>query len=274
MIVGFIGAGNMGGALIRGYSSTLSSIQHDVEANGILVYDPDPDKVKALAQSPVVQIVDNMSDLYAKSDAIVVCVKPQIIDTVLDELGLLTPSMGGKLVISIAAGVSIGHIQSKLGENSKIVRVMPNTPAMVGEGMSALSAGKTELTEGEHRAVENMFSSVGKTVWVTEDLMDIVTGISGSSPAYAYMFIEGLINAGIAGGLTREAATVLAAQSTLGAAKMVLESGTDPVQLRINVCSPGGTTIEAVKVFEDEGFIDIIEKAAGASAAKSKSMTK
>ena len=274
MIVGFIGAGNMGGALIKGYSATLSSIQNDVEANGIIVYDPDSDKVKASAQSPVVQIVDTISDLYAKSEAIVICVKPQIIDTVLDELGLLAQDMGGKLMISIAAGVSIGHIQSKLGEDTKIVRVMPNTPAMVGEGMSALSVGETGLSESEHQSVEKMFSSVGKTVWVTENLMDIVTGISGSSPAYAYMYIEGLVNAGVAGGLTREAATILAAQSTLGAAKMVLESGTDPVQLRVNVCSPGGTTIEAVKVFEDEGFIDIIEKAAGASAAKSKTMTK
>jgi pyrroline-5-carboxylate reductase len=157
---------------------------------------------------------------------------------------------------------------------------------MLGEGMSALSADGTELSAAERQAVEALFSSVGKTVWVTEDLMDIVTGISGSSPAYAYMYIEGLINAGVAGGLTREAATILAAQSTLGAAKMVLENmgapdasgeltgGTDPTQLRINVCSPGGTTIEAVKVLEEAGFVDIIEKAANASAAKSKVMTK
>lgn len=274
MIIGFIGAGNMGGALIKGYSSTLSITQLDTEADGIIVYDADPDKVRELSLSPVVQGVDNIPDLYAKSDAIVVCVKPQIIDIVLDELKQFAPNAGGKIVISIAAGVGIGHIQSKLGAETKIVRVMPNTPAMVGEGMSALSVGETSLTINEKQSVEKMFLTVGKTVWVTEDMMDIVTGISGSSPAYAYMYIEGLINAGIAGGLTREAATILAAQSTLGAAKMVLESGTDPVQLRINVCSPGGTTIEAVKVFEDEGFIDIIEKAAGASAAKSKAMTK
>ena len=274
MRIGFIGAGNMGGALIKGYSSTLSNTQTSSESDGIIVYDADSDKIKALALSPVVKGTDSISDLYDESDVIVICVKPQIIDIVLDELAQCSPDMGGKLIVSIAAGVSIGHMQSKLGDDAKIVRVMPNTPAMVGEGMSALSEGKAPLSESEHQALEKMFSSVGKTVWVAEDQMDIVTGISGSSPAYAYMYIEGLINAGIEGGLSRETATILAAQSTLGAAKMVLESGTDPVQLRINVCSPGGTTIEAVKVFEEEGFIETVEKAAKASATKSKSMSK
>jgi pyrroline-5-carboxylate reductase len=284
--IGFIGAGNMGGALVKGYAASLSSDPSNSFVDSIIVYDADTDKVNALSALPSVQGANSLSDLYAKSDAIVLCVKPQIIDLVLDELAGFAPDAGGKLVISIAAGISIAYLQSKLGASAKVVRVMPNTPAMLGAGMSALALGSTALSAAERQAAETLFSSVGKTVWVTEDLMDIVTGISGSSPAYAYMYIEGLVDAGIAGGLTREAATILAAQSTLGAAKMVLENmgtpdvsgkltgGTDPVQLRVNVCSPGGTTIEAVKVLEETGFIRIVEKAATAAAVKSKAMTK
>jgi pyrroline-5-carboxylate reductase len=286
MKIGFIGAGNMGGALVKGYAASLSYDSSNSFVDSIIVYDADTDKVNALSVLSAVQGASSLSDLYAKAEAVVLCVKPQIIDVVLDELAGFAPNAGGKLVISIAAGVSIGYLQSKLGGFAKVVRVMPNLPAMLGEGMSALSADGTELSAAERQTAEALFSSVGETVWVAEALMDIVTGISGSSPAYAYMYIEGLINAGVAGGLTREAATVLAAQSTLGAAKMVLENmgtpdasgkltgGTDPVQLRINVCSPGGTTIEAVKVLEEDGFTDIIEKAAAAAAAKSGAMTK
>ncbi|GHU64655.1 pyrroline-5-carboxylate reductase [Clostridia bacterium] len=286
MKIGFIGAGNMGGALAKGAAASLSAGPSSNVVDGIIVYDADTDKVKTFSAIPSVQGASDLSDLYAKSDVLVLCVKPQIMDTVLDEIAGFAPDAGGKLVVSIAAGVSIAYLCSKLGPSAKVVRVMPNLPAMLGEGMSALSADGTELSADERQTVETLFSSVGKVVWVSEDLMDVVTGISGSSPAYAYMYIEGLISAGVAGGLTREAATILAAQSTLGAAKMVLENmgtpdasgdllgGVDPIQLRINVCSPGGTTIEAVKVLEETGFVSIVEKAAEASAAKSKIMTK
>ncbi|MDR0875437.1 MAG: pyrroline-5-carboxylate reductase [Clostridiales Family XIII bacterium] len=273
MKIGFIGAGNMGGALAKGYASSLSADLSTGLIDSIIVYDADTDKVTALSALPAVQGASSLADLYAKADALVLCVKPQMIDILLDEIAWFAPDAGGKLVISIAAGVSIGHLQTRLGEGTKAVRVMPNTPAMLGAGMSALSEGAA-LSAADRETAETLFASVGKTVWVTEDLMDIVTGISGSSPAYAYMYIEGLINAGVAGGLTREAATLLAAQSTLGAARMALESGTDPLQLRLNVCSPGGTTIEAVKVLEEAGLTDIIEKAAAAAAVKSKTMTK
>jgi pyrroline-5-carboxylate reductase len=286
MKIGFIGAGNMGGALVKGYAASLSYDPSNSFVDSIIVYDADTDKVNALSALPAVYGASSLADLYAKAEAVVLCVKPQMINILLDELAWFAPNAGGKLVISIAAGVSTAHLQTILGAETKVVRVMPNTPAMLGAGMSALALGSTALSEAERQAAETLFSSVGKTVWVAEDLMDIVTGISGSSPAYAYMYIEGLINAGVAGGLTREAATILAAQSTLGAAKMVLENmgtpdasgkltgGTDPTQLRINVCSPGGTTIEAVKALEEAGFTDIIEKAAAAAAAKSRAMTK
>jgi len=265
MNLGFIGAGNMGGAIIRGYLS------HDENPAEILVYDSDPEKIAALINDGFdVEAAESIDRLAWDSDVLILCVKPNIIDDVLGELAAYD-----KFIISIAAGVSTAHIKKKLGADRKVVRVMPNTPAMVGEGMSALSASD-DITDEDKAIVEKLFSAVGFAMWVPEEMMDIVTGISGSSPAYAYLYIEGLVNAGMEGGLTEEAATILAAQSTLGAAQMVLKNlgDVDPRQLCVNVCSPGGTTIEAVKVLEEEAFTETVSKAAKASAAKSKLMTR
>jgi pyrroline-5-carboxylate reductase len=276
MKIGFVGAGNMGGAIIRGYAAGGAADGSDE----LFVYDSDAAKTAEIAAAvPSARAADSLAGLAEHCDALVICVKPNIMDAVLDELAELgvcgTSGQDGRLIISIAAGVSISHITEKLGAGARVVRVMPNTPAMVGEGMSAMS-GSPGLSEADKAAAEKLFSAVGKVLWAPEELMDIVTGISGSSPAYAYLYIEGLIRAGMEGGLDKEAATILAAQSTLGAAKMVLENlgKVDPQQLCVNVCSPGGTTIEAVKVLEAEGFTGIVSKAAGASAAKSKLMTR
>ena len=304
MRIGFAGAGNMGGAIIRGYAAS-GAMAADIPG-ALFVYDSDTGKMSALAEEGLpVQIADSLEQLVSLCDTIALCVKPNIMDEVLDALAAVnagagdkteqgvsapasgqdgeagqdvtvsTPDQGGKLIISIAAGVSIGHIRGKLGALTRVVRVMPNTPAMVGEGMSAMSASDG-LSDADTGAAEKLFNAVGSAVWVPEELMDIVTGISGSSPAYAYLYIEGLIRAGVEGGLSKEDATVLAAQSTLGAAKMVLENigKVEPRQLCENVCSPGGTTIEAVKVLEEAGFTETVRKAAGASAAKSKLMTR
>ena len=301
MNIGFIGAGNMGGAIIKGYAAsgampsdgammadgatTSDCAKASGGADALFVYDSDAAKAAALVDAGLpVGAADSLARLAELCDTLVLCVKPNVMDAVLDELAALGVGAGeaqgagasasdpcGKLVISIAAGIGIGHIQEKLGAGTRVVRVMPNTPAMVGEGMSAMSASGG-LSEADAGAAERLFSAVGKAVWVDEGLMDIVTGISGSSPAYAYMYIEGLVRAGVDGGLSKEAATVLAAQSTLGAAKMVLENigETEPRQLCANVCSPGGTTIEAVKVLEEEGFVETVSRAAKASAAKSR----
>jgi len=291
MNIGFIGAGNMGGAIVRGYASS-SLMMYDA-TDALFVYDSDAEKAAALAASEVVFTpADSLERLVGCSDALVLCVKPVVMDEVLAALAALgagCPDDGeqgspqhrdrlhfdGKLIISVAAGISIGHIREKLGAHTRVVRVMPNTPAMVGEGMSALSASDG-LPDADAEAAERLFSAIGATVWAPEELMDIVTGISGSSPAYAYLYIEGLIRAGVEGGLSEETATLLAAQSTLGAAKMVIENlgAVSPRQLCVNVCSPGGTTIEAVKVLEEAGFTETVRKAANASAAKSKLMTR
>ena len=154
-----------------------------------------------------------------------------------------------------------------------MVGVLPNTPAMVGEGAAALARSET-VTDEEFAAVQTVFQSVGRTVTVAESLMDAATGISGSSPAYAYMFMEALIDCGTAQGLPPETARILAAQATLGAAKMVLETDVSPKQLRINVCSPGGTTIEAVRRLETGGFMEILKEAMEAAVARSAEMTR
>ena len=269
MKIGFVGAGNMGGAIVRGYLAAEKSAD-------VFIYDSDAGKTEALATLGLpVKIAGSLAELTGAAEAFVLCVKPNVMGDVLDELATLLKPDNGKLIISIAAGISINFIKEKPGEGTKVVRVMPNTPAMVGEGMSAMSAS-SGLPEADKAAAEKLFKAVGIAIWVPEEQMDIVTGISGSSPAYAYLYIEGLIRAGVDGGLNEEAATIMAAQSTLGAAKMVLENmgQVDPRQLCTNVCSPGGTTIEAVKVLEESDFVETVSRAAGASAAKSKIMTK
>ena len=275
MRIGFIGAGNMGGAIIKGYAGSRAMMTDKPDA--LFVYDSDQAKTGSLKACGFSGgVVEKIEQLAGLCDTLVLCVKPNVMDEVLDELsGLLKAEFESKLVISIAAGVSISYIRGKLGAGARVVRVMPNTPAMVGEGMSALSESGG-LFEGDKAAAEKIFGALGLAVWVPEEFMDTVTGISGSSPAYAYLYIEGLVRAGVLGGLSEEAATILAAQSTLGAAKMVLENlgGAAPRQLCENVCSPGGTTIEAVKVLEAEGFVETVSKAAQASAAKSKLMTR
>ena len=279
MNIGFIGAGNMGGAIIKGYAASGAM----AAADALFVFDSDTEKAMALTGAGIpVDTTDSLAKLAGLCDTLVLCVKPNVMDTVLGELAELGagdygPEMQdrGKLIVSIAAGISIGHIREKLGAHTRVVRVMPNTPAMVGEGMSAMSASDS-LLETDAGTAEKLFGAVGKAVWVAEELMDSVTGISGSSPAYAYLYIEGLVRAGMEGGLSKETATVMAAQSTLGAAKMVLENlgETEPRQLCINVCSPGGTTIEAVKVLEEVSFVETVSRAAQASASKSKLMTR
>jgi pyrroline-5-carboxylate reductase len=275
MNIGFIGAGNMGGAIIRGY--TESAAMKAAGSDAIYVYDNDAEKVSMLTKAGLpVNPAASLEQLADVCEILMLCIKPNIMDEVLDNLAkILKAGSGNKLIISIAAGISIGHIKEKLGPDTTVIRVMPNTPAMVGCGMSAMSAADN-LPDVYRAAAEKLFSSVGMAVWVPEEMMDIVTGISGSSPAYAYLYIEGLANAGMERGLSKEAATMFAAQSTLGAAYMVIENigEIDPRQLCVNVCSPGGTTIEAVKVLEAEGFTETVKKAALASADKSKLMTK
>jgi pyrroline-5-carboxylate reductase len=282
MRIGILGAGNMGGAIARGYAASGGTV---------CVYDPDTAKTDALAAGGTdgdIEVAADEGELIAKSDAVIFAVKPQMFDEVIPRIaeicGAAAAAEGagcaacecsaGKVFVSIAAGVGIEWLARKLGEDAKIIRVMPNTPAMVGEGMSAL-ARSDSVTDSEFDAVKDVFDAIGRTVEVTETQLDAVTGISGSSPAYAYLYMQALIESGVRHGLDKQEARLMAAQSTLGAAKMVLENEDVSVeQLRINVCSPGGTTIEAVHVLENEGFANTVKRAVYACVEKSKRMKK
>lgn len=277
MKIGFIGAGNMGGAIIEGYGKIN-------DEDEIIVYDKNPEKTKGFLKYPNVLPSGDMEGLIGRSDIIVFALKPNIFDEIIPELkdifdntcnnkSKTTCSISDTVFVSLAAGISLSYLENMLGEERKFVRVMPNTPALVGEGMAALTKNKN-VTDDEIKKVISIFNAVGNTIMVEEGQMDIVTGISGSSPAFAYMYIETLIDCGMKSGLDRETATKLAAQSTLGAAKMVLETGEDPAILRDNVCSPGGATIEGVKKLDSGNFNKDIKSAVKAVMDKSQKMTK
>jgi pyrroline-5-carboxylate reductase len=277
MKIGILGAGNMGGAIARGYARSLAEGAGDGPGGEVVVYDVDGSRTEALAGLPDVTAASDEADLLARSDAVILAVKPQMFDEVVPKLADLLRASGRADVVfvSIAAGVGMDWLARSLGgADAKVIRVMPNTPAFIGAGMSALARG-AGVTDAEFAGIADVFASIGRVLEVTEDQLDAVTGISGSSPAYAYMYMQALVESGVRHGLSEEDARLLAAQSTLGAAKMVLENGDVGVeQMRVNVCSPGGTTIEAVGALEREGFMDIVKRAVYACVEKSKRMRK
>ena len=267
MKIGFIGTGNMGMAIIKGFISANTNA-----AENIYAFDRDDDKLNALTKELGIQPCGSIGQLVEVSDIVVIAVKPNIYDIALPEIDAAYQS--NKIVVSIAAGISIGFIEKNIkNEKAKIVRVMPNIPAMVNESMTAVCRN-SNLTDAEFDSVFHIFTSIGKAEVVDEKLIDAVIGVSGSSSAYTYMFIEALIDGAVINGMKKDQATIFAAQSVLGAAKMVLETGINPVNLRENVCSPGGTTIEAVKVLQNNGFCDNVIEAVNAAVEKSKIMTK
>lgn len=267
MKFGFIGAGNMGTAIIKGYL-----LVHPGEGKNFFTFDRDESRLKRLSEELGIVPCGSLEALMQNSDTIVLAVKPNNFDEIIP--GISPFYRESQVIVSIAAGISMGYIEKSMGRDGvKVVRVMPNTPAMVNEGMSALCRNRF-IGDAEFEPVLSLFRSVGKAEVVEENLIDTVGSVSGSSPAYTYMYIEALIDAAVAGGMDRDQARVFAGQAVLGAARMVLETGIDPVTLRENVCSPGGTTIEAVKVLENRSFRDIIGEAFDAAAKKSKAMTK
>lgn len=244
MKIGFIGGGNMAGAIANGVIASGLCKKKD-----ICVCDINKESLKKY-DSDIITSTDNKEALNC--DYIVLAVKPFIIAKVLEELSI--SDTDGKVFISIAAGITVAEIKEILGEKSKIVRVMPNTPAQVGEGMTVIAQPDDNVTNDELSDVVRIFSAVGKTEIMDEAMINVVTGVSGSSPAYVFMLIEAMADAGVAGGIPREKSYKLAAQSVLGSAKMVLETGKHPAELKDMVCSPKGTTIEAVAELEKRGF--------------------
>ncbi len=269
MKLGVIGAGNMGGAIIRG------CVAAGMDPQDITVKGHHPKKMEAMKNELRIKISNSAGDLAADSDAVMIAVKPKDSDKVLTEI---TPFLkSDTIIVSIVAGKSINDINKVCnaaagsGKIRKIVRVMPNTPSMIGEGMSALCRSEA-VSDEEYKSVEAIFAGIGRVSEVAEPMMDAVTGLSGSGPAYVYMFIEALADGAVLSGMPRSQAYEFAAQTVAGAAKMVLETGRHPGELKDDVCSPAGTTIEAVRTLEKGGFRSMVMEAVIASAEKSKNL--
>lgn len=264
--IGFIGAGNMGGAMIGGIcnSGLIAPAQ-------LLASDYSPATLARLEETYGIRTTTQNKTVASDSDILFLAIKPNKFSEVLPSIASSLKT--GCLVVSIAAGQSISTVEKLLGKDIKIIRAMPNTPALVKEGMSALCCNEL-VTEEELSYVKNLFECFGKAEIVSEDMIDTVIGVSGSSPAYVYMFIEAMADAAVADGMPRQMAYKFAAQSVLGAAKMVLETETHPAVLKDAVCSPGGTTIEAVAALEAGGLKGTIIAAQRACVQKSKDMTR
>lgn len=265
-MIGFIGAGNMGSAMIGGIlSSSLAP------ADRIIASAHSPATLEKVKSAFSIQVTLSNGEVADCSDILFLAVKPgkfcdvipQITDRIKDDC----------IVVSIAAGKTIREIESAFGRKVKLVRAMPNTPALVGESMSALCSNDA-VTDEELALVQEIFDSFGRSEVVPESLMDAVVGVSGSSPAYVYLLIEAMADAAVADGMPRPQAYKFAAQSVYGAAKMVLETGVHPGVLKDAVCSPGGTTIEAVAALEKGGFRSSVITAQRTCSQKSRDMSR
>jgi pyrroline-5-carboxylate reductase len=243
--IGFIGAGSMGSALIR---SILE--KGLVSSKNLWVCDKIPEKLSSFSERGVNTSVE-IKPVVNRVDIIFIAVKPQDISEVLENLK--NEMRSSQLIVSIVAGITTSYIRQKLSAEIPIVRVMPNSPALIGEGISAISPSRGTNIENIN-IVKEILGAAGQTIEVPEEKQDAVTGLSGSGPAYIYTLLQGLIEGGIKAGLTKEVASRLAIQTTLGAAKMAKESGIPLDELRRLVVSPGGTTIEGLKVLEEGGF--------------------
>jgi len=258
MKIGFLGAGNMAGAILRGITNMEKGC-----------YDISSAALKRAEEELNAKTFATAQELCAWADIVVLAVKPQVMQKAVMPL---VSVLKDKAVASIAAGWTIDQLCALLPE-SRICRIMPNTPAMVGCGMTAIAKEST-FTEEEFTCIQAVFESVGRVVVVEEHLMTAVISVSGSGPAYVYMVIEAMADAGVREGLSRAVALELAAQTVLGSAKMVTDTGMHPAVLRDMVCSPGGTTIEAVCVLEEKGLRNALESAVHACAVKADNMAK
>lgn len=244
--IGFLGAGQMATALAQGWITAGL-----LDRSASVASDPYPAAWTRFVAETGLRVVDTNPAVLAACRLIVLAVKPQVMPTVLAELRPhVTPD---HLFVSIAAGVTLDQLADHLGRDSRIVRVMPNTPALVGASAAGFAAGAA-ATSQDVELVGRLFGSVGTAFPLPEKLLDAVTGLSGSGPAFVYVFIEALADGGVRAGLPREVALKLAAQTVLGSAKMVLETGTHPAALKDAVASPGGTTIAGLHALERAGF--------------------
>ena len=255
--VGFIGAGNMGEALIKGLVAA-----NLVRPEAIYASDVRLERLKALDQQYGIRLLADNAELVRQVDIVILAVKPQIMAPALRQIASAVTKK--KLLISIAAGVSTTTIRAALGKAARLIRVMPNTPALVLEGVTAVAKAEG-LEPGDLDTAGEIFSAVGRVVVLDEELMDAVTGLSGSGPAYVAVVIESLADGGVKMGLDRITAMTLATQTVLGAARLMIETGMHPGALKDMVSSPGGTSIAGIAALEEGGirttFIKAVERA-------------
>ena len=254
--IGFLGGGNMGEALIRGIVKTGI-----VPPQELFVTDVRLDRLEELSRTYGLHTLSDNALLVRRVDVVILAVKPQILKAVLREIAPATP---GKLLVSIAAGVSTTEIRRHLPAGTRLIRCMPNTPALVLEGATALARGR-DLAPGDLETAQAIFEAVGRVVVLEEEHMDAVTGLSGSGPAYIALVVEALADGGVKVGLDRQTAMTLATQTVLGSARLLLETGAHPGQLKDMVTSPGGTSIAGIHTLEAGGLrrtlIDAVERA-------------
>lgn len=266
MKVGFIGAGNMGGAIMRGAFQGGFLAPYET-----MVYDVSPQQLEAITSSYPVHVAESNVQLVRECEFVILAVKPVYLRGVLDEI---QKYVHNKKIISIAAGWSMAMLLEALGKENtvQVLRAMPNTPALVGAGLTALCEENT-FGKASFGWAKELFGTLGAVQVLPERLFDAVVAVSGSSPAYVFMFIEAMADGAVRLGMPRKQAIQAAAQAVLGSAKMVLETGEHPAALKDNVCSPGGTTIEAVQALEKNGFRAAVLEAMEACARKNRKMS-
>ncbi len=261
MKIGFIGGGNMAEAMIKGMTS------HGMK--DILVSDPSEDRRLYLEKNFGVDTAGSNIDVTNSCNVIILAVKPQLMESVLDEI---SPSVTeDKTMVSIAAGITLSLLQSKLN-TKKLIRVMPNTPALVQKGMTVMSLCEC-FSDSDMATIREIFMSIGEVITLPEKYMDAVTAVSGSGPAFIAFFIEAMIEAGVSVGLSEDDASTLAVQTAIGTAKL-LDTGMPPAKLRVMVTSPGGTTAAGLKAFEDKGLKDMVKYSIKAAKSRSEELGK
>jgi len=240
--LGILGTGNMGSALIRGICS-----KHLIAPENVFIFDVDEGKTVPLQNQYGIQLAKDESDLISKVDICIIALKPQVIPDVLAKITSIIRS--NQTIISIAAGITISVLKKLIGKGGPIIRVMPNTPGMIGAGISAFCS-EAPLSQEIKKSTELILGALGETVEVNEKLMDVITGLSGSGPAYMFLIIDALADGGVKMGLPKPLALKLATQTMLGSAKMVIELNKHPAELKDMVTSPGGTTIAGLHALE------------------------
>ena len=263
----FIGAGNMASSIIGGL------VNKGFTARSITASDPYPESLNKLRQVAPVNVTDDNHQAIANADVVVLAVKPQVMKSTLEDLAS-SAQKTKPLIISIAAGIEINSLNKWLGGNMSIVRCMPNTPALVQMGATALFANE-QVTATQRQVADDILRAVGIALWVNEESqLDAVTAVSGSGPAYFFLLIEAMQAAGEELGLSADAAKQLTLQTALGAAQMAIASDVDAAELRRRVTSPGGTTEQAIKVFEDQGIRSIVNQALTSCRDRSEELAK